>query len=149
VTSLRLAFDRIRRRPRDDDLHAQEPSAREEADPDAISDAPWRSFWDRLVGPRSPAVTYLGVVLMALGFAITAFTWSKVAGLLAVPLQLPYLASGGLAALGLVVLGATFISLTSARRDAARRDARLEELAEVLKSIAESARADSEEEEKA
>lgn len=95
------------------------------------------------MGPRSTAVTYLGVALMAVGFGITAFTWSKVAALVAVPLQLPYLASGGLAAIGLVVIGATLVSLAAARRDAAQRDARLEELAEVLRSIAQVARAGS------
>jgi hypothetical protein len=99
--------------------------------------SPIGSRWNRWFGPGSTTLTYIGVISMAAGFALIAVTWGKVAGLLAIPLQLPYVASGGLTSVGLVVLGATLISVSAARRDAHKREARLEELSQILRSISE------------
>ncbi len=99
--------------------------------------SPIGSTWNRWFGPQSTTLTYLGVISIAAGFALIAFTWGKVAGLLAIGLQLPYFASGGLTAVGLVVLGATLISVSATRRDAHKRETRLEELSQVLRSISE------------
>lgn len=93
--------------------------------------------WSAWFGPRSRVPIYAGVTLIALGFGIAAYTWGKVAGLLHVPLQLPYIASGAAIALSLVVMGALLIWLAGARRDAALREERLDEIVDVLRSIAE------------
>ena len=47
----------------------------------------------------------LAVLLVAGGFIIVGFAWRGAARTLFVPLQLPYMISGGFAALGLVALG--------------------------------------------
>ena len=86
--------------------------------------------------PTSPALVYAGVFLLAAGFAVIAYTWSRVAGTAIVALQLPYLVSGGFGAVALLVLGALFVHLGSSRRDAFLRDRRLEELAATLDALA-------------
>ncbi|HVL81188.1 MAG TPA: hypothetical protein VM840_06310 [Actinomycetota bacterium] len=140
-------MDRIRRTT--DDRAPADPGRADDAteeihlgaartDPeDARAAGPLRSFWTRASAPRSPALVYAGVVSMALGFALTAFTWGRVAGVLSVPLQMPYVASGGLTAIGLVALGSALVATGTARRDAARREARMEELGAVLRAIRE------------
>ena len=85
---------------------------------------------------RSNALTYGGVGLIVAGFAVLAFTWGRVAGTVAVPLQLPYIASGGFTGLALVMLGVAGIHLDAKRRDAQLRDRRLEELASTLDALA-------------
>lgn len=86
---------------------------------------------------RSRYPIYLGLLLIALGFAVTAYTWSRVAALFQIPLQLPYLASGVPTAIALFILGASLIWSGSSRREASRRQERLDQLTEVLRSIAE------------
>jgi len=71
-------------------------------------------------------------VLVVLGFAVLAFTWSKVAGTAIVALQLPYLASGGFAGLGVLVVGVLSIYLGVKRRDAWQRERRLGALVSTL-----------------
>ncbi|MGH2793017.1 MAG: hypothetical protein ACRDKG_01815 [Actinomycetota bacterium] len=84
------------------------------------------------LAPQSVAPIYLGITLTIAGFALLAFTWSRVAGTAIVALQLPYIASGGFVGLGLVVIGIVAINLGAKRRDAWQRDRRLEELAAIL-----------------
>lgn len=78
---------------------------------------------------------YAGVALIAAGFAVIGYVWGKVAGLTAVPLQLPYFASGGLASLGLIIVGATLISVQTKLADAQRRDRQIAQLSELLDQI--------------
>jgi len=84
------------------------------------------------MAPTSPALVYTGVALIVIGFAVLAFTWSKVAGTAIVALQLPYLASGGFAGLGVLVLGVLLIYIGVKRRDAWQRERRLEALVSAL-----------------
>ena len=72
--------------------------------------------------PLSPTPTYLGLAVVALGFAIVAVAWGKVAGESAVALQLPYVLSGGVAGLATVMVGCTAVSVAARRRDAALRE---------------------------
>jgi len=85
--------------------------------------------------PDSPVPVYIGIVLVLAGFAVIGLTWGKVAGLLLVPLQLPYLVSGGLTGLGLIMVGITVISIGAKRRDAAERGRQLEQLAAIMNEL--------------
>lgn len=84
------------------------------------------------LAPLSPVPIYIGITLTIAGFALLAYTWSRVAGTAVVALQLPFIASGGFGGLGLVVLGLLMISLGAKRRDAWQRERRLEELGAIL-----------------
>lgn len=83
----------------------------------------------------SPTLLWVGVGIVGLGFVLIAYTWGKVAGLTAVALQLPYLASGGLAALALVLVGITVVNIAVKRRDAVERDRQVEQLAETMAEL--------------
>ena len=97
----------------------------------------------RLVGrlpsldPASPALTWIGLVIAASGFAVIAFSWGKVAGLLDVSLQLPYVVSGGLTGLALVMVGMTAVNVAARRQDAAERAREVERLQSVLRELRE------------
>lgn len=89
------------------------------------------------IDPSSPALTWIGLGVAALGFAVIAFSWGKVAGLLQVSLQLPYVVSGGITGLALVMVGMTVVNVASRRRDAAERAQQLEQLNAVLRELRE------------
>ena len=89
-----------------------------------------------LASPTSPALVYAGVLLIVVAFAVIAYTWSRVAGTAIVVLQLPYVVSGGFAAVALLVIGALLVHLGAKRRDAYLRDRRLEQLAATLDALA-------------
>lgn len=78
---------------------------------------------------------YAGVASIVVGFALIGYVWGKVAGLTAVPLQLPHFASGGLASLGLIIVGVTLISVHTKLADAQRRDRQIAQLSELLDQI--------------
>ena len=87
--------------------------------------------------PSSPALTWIGLALAAVGFAVIAFSWGKVAALLDVSLQLPYVVSGGLTGLGLVMVGMTAVNVAARRQDAAERAREVEALQAVLRELRE------------
>ena len=87
--------------------------------------------------PSSPALTWIGLGIAALGFVVIAFSWGKVAALLDVSLQLPYVVSGGLTGLALVMVGMTAINVAARRQDAAARAQELESLQSVLRELRE------------
>jgi hypothetical protein len=84
----------------------------------------------------SPLPTYAGIALTAIGFAVIAYAWGKVAGIADnVALQMPYLVSGGLAGLGLVMVGVTVINVAAKRRDTQLRQQQTELLADALREL--------------
>lgn len=85
--------------------------------------------------PVRATLTYLGIAVVAAGFAVILVTWGIVAGMTAVPLQLPYLLSGGLTGIGLVMTGLTVVSVNAKRLDAAARQRQLGQVREVLAEI--------------
>jgi len=87
--------------------------------------------------PSSPALTWIGLGIAALGFAVIAFSWGKVASLLDVSLQLPYVVSGGLTGLALVMVGMTAVNVAARRQDAADRAREVESLQSVLRELRE------------
>jgi hypothetical protein len=97
-----------------------------------------QSLTDRLptLPVLSPLPTYFGIAVTAIGFAVLAFAWSKVAGIADnVALQMPYLVSGGLAGLGLVMVGVTIINVAAKRRDTQLRQQQTELLADALREL--------------
>lgn len=109
-------------------------------DPATDLDDPPRStggLLDRLpklpaLAPGSPVPVYLGVGLIIAGFATIAYTWGQVAALGAVPLQLPYVVSGGLTSLALILVGLTVVNIAALRRDAEARERQLDRLIAAL-----------------
>ena len=94
-----------------------------------------RRFAAWLAAPDSKAIIFLGLALVVVGFAVIAFTWSKIAATLSVPLQLPYFASGGFVGLALIVLGVGVISIGVKRRDNFNRIRELQKLSATMDSI--------------
>ena len=82
--------------------------------------------------PDSLVLTYTGVVIVAVGFALIGLAWAKVAALLNVGLQMPYVVSAGFVGLGLVMVGLVLVNLAARRRDAAVRTRQLERLGSIL-----------------
>lgn len=85
--------------------------------------------------PVSPILTYLGIALAVAGFVVILLAWGRVAGQTAVPLQMPYLLSGGLTGLGLILSGLTLINVNVKRQDASARARQLGQVREVLAEI--------------
>ena len=79
-----------------------------------------------------PTWIWAGVVVSAIGFALIVYTWGRVAGLLNVALQLPYIVSGGFTGVGLILVGLTVINVATKRQDAAERSRQMTELRELL-----------------
>ena len=94
----------------------------------AIASAP---AFDR----SSATPTWIGLVVVGLGFAVLAYGWGQVAGLAAVPLQVPYILSAGCVGLGLIVLGAGIVAIQARRREAAAREDVLVELGRVVREL--------------
>lgn len=80
-------------------------------------------------------LTWLGVVLCAVGFVLVAVAWGRSAGLTNVALQVPYVISAGFTGLGLVVVGVTLVSIDAKRADSAERTRQLRELRDVLADV--------------
>ena len=98
-----------------------------------------RGLSDRLPGidPASPTLTWIGLGITALGFVAIAYSWGKVAALLDVSLQMPYVVSGGLTGLALVMVGLTVVHIAARGQDAAERARQVEELQAVLRELQE------------
>ena len=112
---------------------AQAPAATEA--PEAAATTPTRrkqrfaKLWQAL---SAGVGVWIGLFIAAAGFGLIAFTWSKVAALVNVALQLPYMLSGGFVGLGLVMLGLLVVNLAVKRREAFDRHRQLEEVREAL-----------------
>lgn len=78
--------------------------------------------------------TWIGVVLVAAGFAAIFYTWGKVAGVLNVAQQLPYLVSGGLSGLALVIVGVAVVDVAVRRQDSSERH---QQIAQMTRTLAE------------
>lgn len=95
---------------------------------------------------RTGTGVWVGLVLAAAGFGLIAWTWGKVASLVDVHLQIPYVVSGGLVGLGLILVGLLAINLSVKGREALERQRQLEEIREAI-VILRAAIVESEEEE--
>ena len=93
---------------------------------------------------RVGAGVWAGLIIILIGFGLIAFTWGRVAGLLDVALQLPYIASGGLAGIGLIMLGLLITNLAVKHREALERSRQLDEIREALVRLRTAIEVDSE-----
>lgn len=91
-----------------------------------ITTGSWRQLTE------GSAAVWLGLVIVTAGFLVIMRAWVKVAGLLDVALQMPYLISGGLIGIGLIIVGVAFVDVAVRRRDAAERRDQISELRELL-----------------
>ena len=90
-----------------------------------------RAFTD----PASLLPTYAGVLVALAGFALIAYAWSKVAGLVDVWRQMPYVMSAGLPGLGLVMTGLVVINVSARRQDSAARARQMAALTEAMQEL--------------
>ena len=86
--------------------------------------------------PLSPAPTYIGIAVTAIGFVLLAVAWGGVAGEANVARQVPYLVSGGLVGIGLILVGLTIVNVAAKRRDSALRERQIQLLASALEQLA-------------
>jgi hypothetical protein len=82
---------------------------------------------------------YAGLGLVALGFAVLAYTWGQVAAEVLVAKQLPYVVSGGLSGLGLVVVGTAVLTAQVWYTDNQRQRRELERIDAMVRSLADRA----------
>jgi hypothetical protein len=94
-----------------------------------------RSRLHALGDPASHLPTYIGVAVALIGFALIAVAWAKVAGLVDVWRQMPYLLSAGLPGLGLVMTGLVIVNVSARRQDAAARARQMDTLTEALRDL--------------
>ena len=95
---------------------------------------------------RVGAGVWVGLLFVAGGFGMIAYTWGEVAGLLDVALQMPYLVSGGLTALGLILLGILVVNIAVKRKEAIERHRQLDEVREALVRLRAAIEGDAEDE---
>jgi len=97
--------------------------------------SPRRSRFRALLDPASTIPTYVGLAVALAGFVLMAIGWAKVAGLVDVWRQMPYLLSAGLPGLGLVMTGLVVVNVSARRQDAAARARQTAMLAEALRDL--------------
>jgi hypothetical protein len=116
--------------------------------PDALGDEP--SMRDPLTGgalrsrsrllraitdPASLLPTYFGVIVGLIGFALIGYSWAKIAGLIDVWKQMPYLVSAALPGLGLVMTGLVIVNVSARRQDGAERARQMATLTEAMRDL--------------
>jgi hypothetical protein len=94
-----------------------------------------RSWLNSLLDPASTLPTYVGVVVALIGFALIGYAWAKVAALVDVWRQMPYVVSAGLPGLGLVMTGLVLINVSARRQDGAARARQMDTLTEALRDL--------------
>lgn len=99
-----------------------------------------RSRWRLLTDPASYLPTYIGVAVAVVGFALMGIAWARVAGLVDVWKQMPYLLSAGLPGLGLVMVGLVIVNVSARRQDGAARARQMAALTEALHDLQRSLR---------
>lgn len=100
-------------------------------------DEDWRG---RRAGARTGGTAtgiWIGLAVVAGGFAAIFFSWSKVAGLTNVAQQVPYLVSSGLLGLALVIAGAAIVDVFVRRWDSGERKAQIAQMTEALSEVRE------------
>ena len=106
---------------------------------DATLDIGRRRTWlQSLLDPASHLPTYVGVAVTLVGFALIGYAWVKVAALIDVWRQMPYVVSAGLPGLGLVMTGLVVINVSARRQDGAARARQMATLAEALHDLQQS-----------
>jgi hypothetical protein len=97
-----------------------------------------RTWLQSLLDPASVVPTYVGVTVTLIGFALIGYAWVKVAALVDVWRQMPYVVSAGLPGLGLVMTGLVIVNVSARRQDGAARARQMATLAEALHDLQQS-----------
>ena len=92
-------------------------------------------IWKSWLEPSSLVPTYLGVAVIAVGFALIGVAWAQIAALTNVALQMPYLVSAGFTGLALVMLGLIVVNIAAKRQDAAGRARQMQTLTETFQAL--------------
>ena len=88
-----------------------------------------------LFDPASTIPMYVGVLVALAGFTLLGIGWARVAGLVQVWEQMPYLMSAGLPGVGLVMTGLVIVNVSARRQDGAARARQLRMLSEALHEL--------------
>ena len=88
-----------------------------------------------LFDPASTIPMYVCVLVALAGFTLLGIGWARVAGLVQVWEQMPYLMSAGLPGLGLVMTGLVIVNVSARRQDGAARARQLRMLSEALHEL--------------
>lgn len=80
---------------------------------------------------------WIGLVLVAAGFVAIFYSWGKVAGVINVAQQMPYLVSGGITGLALVIVGVTVVDVGVRRQDSQERRHQLLQITRTLDELRE------------
>jgi hypothetical protein len=91
--------------------------------------------WSRWLEPSSFVPTYVGVLVIATGFALIGIAWSEIAALTNVGLQMPYLVSAGITGLALVMVGLIVVNVAARRQDGAERARQMQTLTETFQAL--------------
>jgi hypothetical protein len=86
-----------------------------------------------LVNPSSGV--WLGLSLAACGFLAIIFSWIRVAALVDVAQQMPYVVSGGMGGIGLVIVGVGIIDMAIRRQDRVERQQQIQQMGRVLQEL--------------
>lgn len=78
---------------------------------------------------------WIGLALVAAGFVAIFYSWTKVAGLVNVALQMPYLVSGGITGLALVIVGVTVVDVAVRRQDSHERTQQMTQINRILTEL--------------
>jgi len=92
-------------------------------------------LWRLASAPASLVPTYVGIVVVLVGFGLIALTWAEVAALTNVALQLPYLVSAGFSGLGLIMVGVVLVGVAARRQDSAERGRQMDVLVDALAEL--------------
>lgn len=84
---------------------------------------------------NTSTATWIGLALAAAGFAAIFYSWTKVAGLVNVAQQMPYLVSGGITGLAFVIVGATVVDVAARRQDSHERRQQLTQITRALAAL--------------
>lgn len=102
-----------------------------------------RDAWTRLVGALSDplaASSWVAGAMVAAAFIAFHLAWRGAAATLAVPVQVPYLVSGGVGGLCLLIAGLTLLHTQTRRRRTARTHRQLGELVAEAEALLEAVR---------
>lgn len=78
---------------------------------------------------------WIGLVLVAAGFVAIFYSWGKVAGVVNVAQQLPYMVSGGISGLALVIVGCAVVDVAVRRQDSFERTHQLAQITRILDEL--------------
>lgn len=81
------------------------------------------------------AAIWFGLFMVAVGFCVIIYSWVRVAGLLDVALQMPYVVSGAASGLAAIIIGVGVVDMAVRRQDRLERRQQMLQISEVLHEL--------------